>query len=166
MPTEMTQLPEWPQDGVCPVDGRQSKAASAIARGASRCLLAHGFAKLPELTLANGRRADLVAIGTTGRIWIIEIKSSVADFRADQKWQDYRDYCDRYYFAVAPDFPIDILPADAGLIIADTYGGEIARHPVEHPLSGARRKEITLRFARAAALILHAIADPGLELEA
>jgi hypothetical protein len=137
-----------------------------IQGGPGNCPRGHGFARLPELTLANGRRADLVAIGPTGRIWIVEIKSSVADFRADLKWQDYRDYCDRYYFAVAPEFPIEILPADAGLIMADTYGGEIIRHPPEHSLASARRKEMTLRFARTSAFRLHALADTELKFEA
>ncbi len=146
-------------------DGRQSEAALAIARGAGRCLLAHGFARLPELTLANGRRADLIALGTKGAIWIIEIKSCLADFRADQKWPDYRDYCDQFYFAVAPEFPLEVLPHDAGLIIADKYSGEILRAAPEHKLSGPRRKELTQRFARVAALRLHGLADPELELE-
>ena len=155
-----------PQQSSAPLaDGRQSEAALAIARGASRCLLAHGFARLPELTLANGRRADLIAIDMKGTIWIVEIKSSLADFRIDQKWPDYRDYCDRFYFAVTPDFPQDVLPGDAGLIVADKYGGEIVRPAPEHKLSGPRRKEITQRFARVAALRLHGLADPELRLE-
>lgn len=99
-------------------------------------------------------------------IWIVEIKSSLADFRADQKWPEYRDYCDRLFFAVAPDFPMDVLPADAGRIIADKYGGEIVRAAPEHKLSGSRRKELTQRFARVAALRLHGLADPELGLEA
>ena len=151
--------------GDLPCDGRQSIAALAIARGTSRCLLAHGFARIPELTLANGRRADLIAINEKGAIWIVEIKSSLADFRADQKWTDYRDYCDRFFFAVAPEFPRDVLPVDAGLIVADGYGGEIVRPATDATLAGARRKEITQRFARVAALRLHALADPELKLE-
>ncbi len=145
-------------------DGRQSEAALAIARGASRCLLAHGFARLTELTLANGRRADLIALNNKGVIIIAEVKSSLADFRADQKWPEYRDYCDRFYFAVAPDFPVDVLPPDTGLILADRYGGEIVRAAPEHKLAGARRKEVTQRFARIAALRLQGIADPELGL--
>jgi hypothetical protein len=148
-----------------PVDGRQSEAALAIARGASRCLLAHGFARLPELTLATGRRADLTALDAKGVIWIVEIKSSLADFRADQKWWAYRDYCDQFFFAVGPDFPVEVLPADTGLIIADKYGGELLRPATERKLSGARRKEVTQRFARVAALRLHGLADPDLGLE-
>lgn len=148
-----------------PFDGRQSVAALAIARGASRCLLAHGFARVPELTLSNGRRADLIALNETGAIWIVEIKSCLADFRADLKWTEYRDYCDRFYFAVGSGFPTDVLPADTGLIIADSYGGEIVRPATAGNLAAARRKEIVQRFARAAALRLHALADPELKLE-
>ena len=115
-----------PQQSSAPLaDGRQSEAALAIARGASRCLLAHGFARLPELTLANGRRADLIAIDMKGTIWIVEIKSSLADFRIDQKWPDYRDYCDRLFFAIPTTMEPAIMPPEAGLIIADSWGAEI-----------------------------------------
>ena len=141
------------------VDGRQSDAALAIARGARRCLLAHGLATITELTLANGRRADLAGIADSGEIWIVEIKSSLADFRADQKWPEYRDYCDRLLFAVDAAFPIDVLPADCGLVLADRYGGEIVRSAPEHKLPAARRKAMLQRFARIAALRLHALAD-------
>ena len=102
------------------------------------------FESLSEVPLANGRRADVLAVGRDGEIWIVEIKSSIADFRADQKWPEYRDYCDALLFAVAPDFPSDILPADTGLILADAYAGEIVRPPPRHPLSPARRKAVTL----------------------
>lgn len=141
-------------------DGRQSEAAMAIARGAGRCLLAHGFARLPEVTLPNGRRADLIALSTTADIWIIEIKSSIEDFRADLKWPEYRDYCDRLLFAVAPDFPTEILPGDAGLLLADRYGGEIMRSGTEHRLPATRRKTMLTLLARIGALRLHALADP------
>ena len=147
-----------------PADRRQSEAALAIARGAGRCLLAHGFARLPEVTLASNHRADLLALGGRGEIWIVEIKSSLADFRADLKWPAYRDYCDRFFFAVARDFPLDVLPADTGLILADRYGGEIVRPAPEHKLPGARRKAVIQRFARSAALRLHALADPEIPM--
>ena len=155
-------LPRIDPDLPLPVDGRQSDAALAIARGAGRCLLAHGFARLPELTLANNRRADLIALSESGAIWIVEIKSSLADFRADQKWPEYRDYCDRLFFAVDREFPVDVLPFDTGLILADRYGGDIVREAPEHKLAAARRKVVTQRFARVAALRLHALADPDL----
>ena len=146
-------------------DGRQSEAALAIRRGAARCLLAHGFAHACEVTLSTWRRADILAVHENGEIWIIEIKSSLADFRADQKWRDYRADCDKLYFAVAPDFPREVLPEDAGLIVADRYGGEILRPAPEHKLQAARRKQVTLRFARVSAMRLHALADPELGLE-
>jgi hypothetical protein len=148
-----------------PADGRQSEAASAIARGVGRCLLAHAFACLPEVTLANDRRADLVAIDRKGAILIVEIKSSLNDFRSDQKWTEYRDFCDRFFFAVAPEFPIAVLPEEAGLILADKYGGEIIRPSLEKKLSAARRKEVIQRFAFASALRLQALADPDLGLQ-
>ena len=82
-----------------PVDGRQSATALAIARGTTRLLHAHGYSVVSELPLPSGRRADLVALGADGTLWIVEIKSSIADFRADQKWMDYRLHCDRLFFA-------------------------------------------------------------------
>jgi hypothetical protein len=131
--------------------------AKLILRGVQRLMMAHDYASLSEVVLANWRRADVMAIGPQGAVWIIEIKSSIADFRSDSKWPEYRDYCDRLFFAVAPEFPNEILPADAGLIIADRYDGEIVRMAPEQRLAGARRKAVTLAFARvAAARLLHA----------
>lgn len=118
------------------------------------------MAPVSEVSLANGRRADIAAVADSGEIWIVEIKSSIEDFRTDQKWPEYRDYCDRLFFAVAPAFPNEILPADAGLIIADRYGGEIMRQAPEHKLAGARRKAVTLRLAQTAAFRLQAAIDP------
>src|SRR5689334_24434518 len=106
---------------VLPADGRQSAAALAIARGASRLLRRHGLAVIPELPLPDGRRADLAALGPKGEVWIVEIKSSVIDFQVDRKWPVYRFHCDRLFFAVAPDFPAAILPEETGLIVADGY---------------------------------------------
>ena len=145
-------------------DGRQSDAALAISRGARRCLLAHGMAAITEFSLANGRRADLAALTLAGEIWIVEIKSCLLDFRTDQKWPEYRAFSDRLLFAVDADFPAEIIPADCGLIIADKYGGEIIRAAPEHRLSAARRKAVTQRFARTAAIRLHALADPDIRL--
>ena len=142
------------------VDGRQSPTALAVCTGARRLLASHGYASVTEFTLASGRRADIVALGPDGTIWIVEVKSCPADFRADGKWPDYRDFCDRFFFAVAADFPTGILPEDAGLILADAYGADIARVAPEHRLPSARRKAVTLRFAHAAAARLHTLADP------
>jgi hypothetical protein len=143
-----------------PVDGRQSPTALAIARGTARYLHALGYCVVSELPLPSGRRADLVALGSDGEIIIIEIKSSAADFRADQKWTDYRMHCDRLFFATVVDVPCDIFPPDAGLIVADAFGATIVCEAPEHRLPAATRKSVMLRFAQAAALRLQALADP------
>ena len=144
-----------------PVDGRQSAAALAIARGVRRLLRAHGFATVTELPLTSGRRADVVGVNADGAVVIVEIKSSIADFRADHKWRDYAAHCDRFYFAVAVDMPLDILPDEAGLIVADSYGGEILREPPARAIPPAARRAALLRFAFAAADRLHRLADPA-----
>lgn len=141
-------------------DGRQSEAAAAIQRGTGRMLRQAGFAVVPELSLATGRRVDIMAVNPKGLITVVEIKSSVADFKADSKWPDYRDWCDRLFFAVNAEMNISILPEDAGLIVADAYMADILRPAPEHKLGAARRKAVLLRFARAAALRLHALHDP------
>jgi hypothetical protein len=143
-----------------PVDGRQSERASAIQRGTCRMLREMGFAVLPEFTLASGRRADIAALKPDGMFWIVEIKSSPEDFYVDQKWPEYRDYCDVFYFAISPEMDASIMPEDAGLILADGFGAEIVRPAMAHPLAPARRKAVTLAFARAAALRLHGLWDP------
>jgi len=142
-----------------PVDGRQSTTALAIARGTTRLLHALGYSVVSELPLACGRRADLVGLGAGGEIWIIEIKSSVADLRADHKWTDYRLHCDRLFFAATMDVPREIFPPDAGLILADAFGAAILQDAPQHKLHGAARKRMMLGFARAAALRLSALAD-------
>ena len=118
---------------------------------------------LTELTLASGRRADVTAVKPDGRIWIIEIKSSPEDFHVDCKWPEYRDYCDRLFFAIPVTIDLAIMPGDAGLIIADNWGAEIIRAPEALPLHASRRKAVTLAFARAAALRLHGLYDPQAE---
>jgi hypothetical protein len=128
-----------------------SPKAVEIARGVLRLLNSYGFAGVTEMTLANGRRADVAAIGPAGDVTIVEIKSSVADFRSDQKWPEYRPFCDRFFFAVSHEFPHDLIPDEAGLIIADGFGGAIIREPETEKLAAARRKAVTLRFARLAA---------------
>ncbi len=144
-----------------PVDGRQSQTALAIARGTARLLHAHGFSVVSELALPSGRRADLVALDAGGQIWIIEIKSSVADFRADQKWQDYRLHCDRLFFATSMEVPCEIFPKDSGLIVADAFGAQMVCDAPEHRLPAATRKSMMLSFARAAALRLQSLIDPA-----
>jgi hypothetical protein len=144
-----------------PVDGRQSNTALAVARGAARLLHAHGFCVVSELSLPSGRRADLVALDSGGELWIVEVKSSVADFRSDQKWQDYRTHCDRLFFATTVEVPCEIFPPNAGLIVADAYGAEFRCEAPEHRLPAATRKSMMLLFARAAALRLQSLADPN-----
>jgi hypothetical protein len=144
-----------------PLDGRQSERALAIARGSARLLHAHGFCVVSELALPSGRRADLVALDSGGAIWIVEIKSSVADFRADQKWQDYRAHCDRLFFATSQDVPCEIFPPDTGLIVADAFGAAFQCEAPEHRLAAATRKSMMLLFARAAAQRLQSLVDPG-----
>ncbi|MEO0542334.1 MAG: MmcB family DNA repair protein [Pseudomonadota bacterium] len=133
------------------VDGRQSERAMRVRRGVQILLADMGYAVFPELSLANGRRADLTGLSKDGRIWIIEVKSSVEDMRADNKWQDYLEFCDAFAFASLPDVPQDVFPADVGFIIADRFGAEITSPmSAQKTLSPARRKAMTLRIARAA----------------
>ncbi len=126
-------------------------SAADILRGTARLLIDLGYAPVPEFTLASGRRVDLMAANAAGLLLVVEIKSSVADFRADRKWHEYLDYCDRFCFAVDAAFPQDLLPADAGLIVADRYGGELLREGPQRPLAPARRRALTLQLALAAA---------------
>jgi len=135
--------------------------AAALCRGVCRALGQLGYASLAEFSLANGRRADVIALGRNGEVVIVEVKSSLADFRADHKWPDYREFCDRLYFAVGEGFPRDVLPAECGVLVADGYGAAILREPAPHKLAPARRKALTLRFGLAAAGRLRRLADPG-----
>jgi hypothetical protein len=146
-----------------PVDGRQSARALAIRRGVCRRLRAEGLALIPEVTLRSGRRADLVALAADGAITIIEIKSSIEDFRADGKWQDYLVHSDHFFFATGPHVPAEIFPLDAGLIVADPYGAEILRPAACVKLPPATRKEMLVRIARAGAMRLHDLEDPEAE---
>ena len=129
-------------------DGRQSAVALAIQRGVTRLLTQQNIACLPEVVLPNYRRADLMTLSEKGEVSIIEIKSGLADFQADKKWPDYLAYCDRFYFAVAPDFPVDRLPPESGLIFADSYGAEIMRDAPLNKLAAARRSVLMRRMAR------------------
>lgn len=147
-------------------DGRQSERAIRVRRGVQRLMIDMGAALVPELSLANGRRADLVVLTARGDIWIVEIKTSVEDLRVDCKWPDYRPFCDRLFFATHPEVPADIFPADCGFILSDGYGAEILREAPEHRLAGATRKALTLRIARAAAGRLTLAELQGLALPA
>ncbi|QLF68903.1 MmcB family DNA repair protein [Peteryoungia desertarenae] len=133
------------------IDGRQSEKALLVRRGVQILLAEMRFAILPELSLSNGRRADLIALSEKGEVWIIEIKSSIEDFRVDRKWPDYRAYCDRLFFATHADVPLDIFPQDCGLFLSDAYGAHLMREAPEHKLPPATRKAVTLSFSRTAA---------------
>ena len=132
-----------------------------LARGVCRYLIEEGFAPVTEFIPARGLRTDVTALGPGGEIWVVECKSSTADFLSDRKWRGYLDWCDRFFFAVAPEFPMEILPDEEGLIAADGFGAEILRPAQERKLSGARRAAQTRRIARAAALRLRGRDDPG-----
>jgi hypothetical protein len=131
-----------------------------VARGVSRMLLERGYSPLLEFTLPNGRRLDVAAISDTGEIAAVEIKVSLADFRADETWVEYLEYCDRYYFAVPDGFPHEILPDAHGLIVADRFGAAIVREAPHSPITAARRKSLLIRFARTAAERFARAADP------
>ena len=125
-----------------------------VTRGVERLFVDMGLSPLAEFRLANGRRVDVAGLDGKGRIAFVEVKSSREDFDVDQKWPDYLGFCDAFYFAVAEGFPVDILPPDQGLIIADRFGGAVLRPAATLTVAPARRKAVTLRFARAAALRL------------
>lgn len=132
-----------------------------LARGVSRCLTSLGFAPLTEFVPLRGLRVDVMALGPKSEIWVVECKSSRSDFMSDLKWQGYLDWCDRFFWAVAPDFPTEILPEQTGLILADGYGAEIVRMPSAVPLASARRKAVVQSFARQAAIRLARVQDPN-----
>src|ERR1700735_4864244 len=128
------------------------ETTAAVTRGAARLLTALGYAPLAEVTLPNGRRADLMALGRRGEIFIVEVKSSLEDFRTDQKWQEYPPYCDAFASAVGPESPREILPHEPGLIVADGFGGAVLREAQAVPLAGPRRKALTIGVARVAGM--------------
>jgi len=128
------------------------QTTGVVTRGAARLFEALGYAPLMEVCLPNGRRADIMALGPKGQIAIAEVKSSLEDFRVDVKWPEYLPYCDLFYFAVAPEFPREILPEAPGLIVADAFGGAVLAEAPATPLAPARRKALTLAFARLAAM--------------
>ncbi|HEY3911162.1 MAG TPA: MmcB family DNA repair protein [Stellaceae bacterium] len=140
-------------------------SAPLLARGVSRALAQLGYASLMEFPLANSRRADVLGVSRNGELIIVEIKSSVADFRADRKWPAYREFADRLYFAVASGFPTALIPEECGLMVADAFGAAVLRDGRASPLGAARRRALTLRFARIAAARLHRSIDPDGRLD-
>lgn len=133
------------------IDGRQSDRAMMIRRGVQILLNEMRHAVLPELPLASGRRADLISVSVKGEIWIIEIKSSIEDFRVDRKWPEYRLHCDRLFFATHAGVPLEIFPEECGLFLSDGYGAHLVREAPEHRLPPATRKSLMLDFSRTAA---------------
>lgn len=136
--------------------------AAAICRGTRRLLSSLGQGSLTEIILATGRRVDIMAIDRRAEILVVEVKSSIADFKSDRKWRDYLAFCDRFAFAVSPDFPQNLIPEEAGLIVADSYEAVIIRPPTGTTLPAARRKALLLRFALVAAARLQHQDDPPL----
>jgi hypothetical protein len=131
-----------------------------LARGVCRMLRSLDFACLEEFTPERGLRVDVMGLGPKGELWIVECKSSRADFMSDAKWTGYLDYCDRYFWAVDADFPVELLQDGTGLMFADSYDAEIRRMPEPVQLAAARRKVLTRKFGRAAALRLQGVRDP------
>jgi hypothetical protein len=144
---------------VGPEEGEE-RLARQLARGVARALADHGISSLTEFSLRSGRRVDVIGLDAKGRITIVEIKSSLEDFRADAKWPEYLDYCDAFYFAVPEQFPQEVIPEAAGLMVADAYGAAILRESPALPLNGTRRRTLLLRFAVAAAKRLMTLTDP------
>jgi hypothetical protein len=145
-----------------PPDIDTTATAPLLARGICRALDQLGYASLVEFPLLNGRRADILGLGKSGDLLIVEIKSSVADFRADRKWASYRDFADHLYFAVPNHFPQGLIPEECGLMVADPFGAALLRDGHTTPLNSNRRRAITLRFARVAAVRLRRCLDPEL----
>jgi hypothetical protein len=137
---------------------------AAVTRGAVRVFRGLGYVALAEVTLPNARRADLMAISPRGELFIAEVKSSLEDFRVDRKWRDYLDFCDRFAFAVAPEFPQHVLPAEPGLLVCDGFGGALVREAPLEPLTGSRRKALTIAFARLAGLRASGVLVTDLEV--
>ncbi|SMH51781.1 MmcB family DNA repair protein [Azospirillum agricola] len=140
--------------------GSPAGGAAPIFRGVRRALAQRGFASLTEFRLACGRRADVLAMDESGTVVIVEVKSGVPDFRSDQKWPEYREWCDAFYFAVDDAFPTELIPEECGLMVADAYGAEVLREAPLLKLAPARRKTLILRAALAGAGRLHRIEDP------
>jgi len=135
-----------------------------VTRGAVRAFRGLGYVALAEVTLPNARRADLMAISPRGELFIAEVKSSLEDFRVDRKWRDYLDFCDRFAFAVSPEFPQHVLPQEPGLLVCDGFGGALVREAPLSPLAGSRRKALTIAFARLAALRASGVLAVDLEV--
>ena len=143
------------------VDTLPAMPGQRLARGVCRALRGMDFVTVEELVPAPGLRVDVMALGPRGEVWVVECKSGRADYRSDRKWQHYLDWCDRFFWAVDAEFPVELLPAETGLILADPYDAEVLRMGPETPLAPARRKVMVQKFARHAATRLQALRDPA-----
>ena len=131
--------------------GARPSATLEITRGVIRLFQDLGLTALLEFHLPNGRRADVAGLDRKGRFIFAEVKSCRADFQVDEKWEEYLPYCDAFYFAVDENFPRALLPEEEGLIVADGFTGAVLREGPSRTLAPARRKALTLQFARQAA---------------
>jgi hypothetical protein len=156
----LEHLMNFPPRTMVDESAAEHPGAAGLARGVSRLLDAMGCRVLREFPLGNGRRVDIAGLDRRGAFVVVEIKSSVGDYRADGKWPEYLAFCDAFYFAVGPDFPLTVLPADVGVIVADAYQGAVVRPSPTTPISPARRKALTIRFGRTAAARLQGLLDP------
>ena len=136
-----------------------------LARGVARLLSGYGFVSVEELVPARGLRVDVMGLGPKGEIWVVECKSSRADFQSDHKWDGYLEWCDRFFWAVDAQVPSELLPSETGLIIADAYGGEVIRMGPEEKLPAPRRKVMVQKIATTAARRLHGLRDPEMAAE-
>jgi hypothetical protein len=156
-------LPYAPlNDGCRDRFNNQTALTRALTRGVCRLFSGMGYGPVTEFRLPNGRRVDIMALGSSGEFAVVEVKSSVPDFRSDAKWQEYLPYCDRFYFAVPDHFPADILPDDCGIIVADSFAAVIEREAPERTLNATRRRRQLQRFALTASERLQRMTDPRL----
>jgi hypothetical protein len=147
---------EFTSEAVAAIALARPDVTIAVRQGATRCLIHAGYAPIWEFSLANNRRADICGLSPKGELVIVEVKSGIHDYKSDSKWREYAPFCDLFYFAVAPDFPHDLIPSQGedapGLIVADAFGAEIIRRAPRFDLAPARRKAVTLSFARHSAM--------------
>lgn len=141
-------------------DKGASPVTRGLTRGVCRMLAGMGYGTLTEFRLPNGRRVDVIGLGTRGDFAIVEVKSTVEDFRSDRKWPEYLPFCETFYFAVPEGFPLEILPPDCGIIVADRFGGVMRRTATVAAVNGARKRRQLVRFAHAASTRLHGLYDP------
>ncbi len=141
--------------------GAGDAAEARIRRGVARLLTDLGYGVLYEFKLTSGRRVDVIGLNDEAEFVIVEVKSSVEDFRSDRKWREYLPFCDRFFFGVSERFPDRLLPGDCGVIVADAYGGAIRREAAPVSVNGTRKRRQIVRFALAAAGRLQRRIDPG-----